>query len=116
MKIIGNAIDALEEKVCTDWQSLPPIIIRTHQIDNNWVAIHIYDNGIGIKEIIRPKLFEPFFTTKQIGKGTGLGLSISYQIIVEKDGGKIICNYRSGQGTEFMIKIPMKQTIEKVRE
>ncbi|CDN15544.1 hypothetical protein RintRC_0741 [Richelia intracellularis] len=43
-------------------------------------------------------------------------MSISYQIIVEKDGGKIICNYRSGQGTEFMIKIPMKQTIEKVRE
>nr|MDJ0677387.1 ATP-binding protein [Calothrix sp. MO_167.B42] len=116
MNIIDNAIDALKEKEFTGSQSNPQIIIRTHQTDRNWVAIHIIDNGVGIKEIIRSKLFDPFFTTKEIGKGTGLGLSISYQIIVEKHGGKLICNSHTGQGTEFIIKIPIRQAIESVRE
>ncbi|MEM7553375.1 MAG: ATP-binding protein [Cyanobacteria bacterium P01_A01_bin.84] len=110
MNLIGNAIDALEERGTTNSQSIPAITIRTHQIDHEWVAIHIMDNGVGILETIRSKLFDPFFTTKPIGKGTGLGLSISYQIVVEKHGGKLICSSQPGKGTEFKIEIPIRQS------
>ncbi|MDJ0620653.1 MAG: ATP-binding protein [Calothrix sp. MO_192.B10] len=112
MNLISNAIDALEEKGTNDSLATPQIHLRTHQVDNDWVAIHIVDNGVGIKEVIRSKLFNPFFTTKPIGKGTGLGLSISHQIVVEKHGGKLICNSKLGEGTEFVIEIPIRQSNE----
>jgi signal transduction histidine kinase len=59
-------------------------------------------------EEVQQKLFDPFFTTKPLGKGTGLGLSISYQIIVEKHGGKLQCISELGQGTQFIIEIPIR--------
>ncbi|MEO1376724.1 MAG: HAMP domain-containing sensor histidine kinase, partial [Cyanobacteria bacterium J06635_10] len=58
---------------------------------------------------IKGKLFDPFFTTKSVGKGTGMGLSISYQIITEQHGGSIECISKSGQGSEFIISIPLHQ-------
>jgi signal transduction histidine kinase len=58
---------------------------------------------------VKLKLFDPFFTTKPIGKGTGLGLSISYQIVVDKHKGILQCNSTPGQGTEFIIEIPVRQ-------
>ncbi len=76
------------------------------------ILIRIMDNGTGIPENIRSHLFEPFFTTKPVGKGIGLGLSISYHIVVEKHGGKLLCNSTVGQGTEFIIEIPTKLSRE----
>ncbi|HEY9848295.1 MAG TPA: ATP-binding protein [Leptolyngbyaceae cyanobacterium] len=114
MNIISNAIDALEdynlqrspEEIATD----PSIIkIRTQMCDRDYVTIKITDNGPGIIEDIKKRIFDPFFTTKPVGKGTGLGLSISYQIIVDKHGGELKCNSQVGQGTEFSIKIPIRQ-------
>jgi signal transduction histidine kinase len=72
-------------------------------------VIRIADNGSGMTESVRQRLFDPFFTTKAVGKGTGLGLSISYQIVVKKHGGHIECNSTPGQGTEFVITIPISQ-------
>ncbi|MEH2004638.1 MAG: ATP-binding protein [Nostoc sp.] len=66
------------------------------------------DTGSGMTEEIRDRLFDPFFTTKLVGRDTGLGLSISHQIVVSKHGGQIMCLSAPGQGTEFMIKIPMR--------
>jgi signal transduction histidine kinase len=90
---------------------LPSIRIRTEVLPDNWVAIRIADNGLGMNEEVSSKLFDPFFTTKPVGTGTGLGLSISYQIVVEKHGGKMQCNSAPGQGAEFVIKIPVQQSI-----
>jgi len=70
-------------------------------------VISIADNGSGMTEVVRRRLFDPFFTTKSVGKGTGLGLSISYQIVVQKHGGTINCISVPGQGTEFVIEIPL---------
>ena len=114
MNIISNAIDALDEsnqqRSFAEIQQHPNRIqISTKLIDDNWVAIHISDNGRGVCETVGPKLFDPFFTTKPIGKGTGLGLSISYQIIVEKHGGRLYCQPISGKGIEFVIEIPIRQ-------
>jgi two-component system, NtrC family, sensor kinase len=104
MNILSNAIDALEESAIAS----PSITIQTSVIKTNWVTVCITDNGVGIAESIRSQLFNPFFTTKPVGKGTGLGLSISYQIITEKHGGKIECHSTLGQGTEFVVQIPVQ--------
>jgi signal transduction histidine kinase len=58
-------------------------------------------------EQVKARIFDPFFTTKPVGSGTGLGLSISYQIVVEKHGGQLRCFSNVGQGTEFLIQIPI---------
>jgi two-component system NtrC family sensor kinase len=107
MNILSNAIDALEESAIAS----PTIIIRTSTINSNWVEVAIVDNGVGIQEALCSQLFNPFFTTKPVGKGTGLGLSISYQIVTEKHGGKIECYSNVGQGTEFVVQIPVRQVM-----
>ncbi len=114
MNILSNAIDALEEynqqRTFEESARNPSKIqIRTEITGDNWVTIRIADNGPGISETVKTKLFEPFFTTKPIGKGTGLGLSISHEIIVEKHSGKLYCHSVPGQGTEFVIEIPIMQ-------
>lgn len=110
MNLLANAIDALEEALYEKrGPASPTIHICTSLIRENRIQIQIKDNGSGIPAKIQQKIFDPFFTTKPIGKGTGLGLSISYQIIVEKHHGTIECHSMPGQGTEFVIEIPVEQ-------
>lgn len=109
MNLLSNAIDALEESAQKTHESTnPTITIRTCVSHANWVNIAIADNGTGIGQEVQTKLFDPFFTTKPIGKGTGLGLSISHQIVTEKHNGKIDCHSTLGQGTEFVVQIPVQ--------
>ncbi|NEQ24161.1 MAG: HAMP domain-containing histidine kinase, partial [Microcoleus sp. SIO2G3] len=126
MNLISNAIDALESKKEEDkgyssqldcgknkqvnqpLSTAPTIKISTETNSHDWVVIRITDNGAGMSEEVQQKLFDPFFTTKPLGKGTGLGLSISYQIIVEKHSGKLQCISKLGQGTQFIIEIPIR--------
>ncbi len=128
MNIISNAIDALAEKRSKNFNptginqnsdifdNLPTITISTKVISSQEVAIIIADNGMGVTETVRNKIFDPFFTTKRIGSGTGLGLSISYQIIVEKHQGRLDCTSIVGQGTKFIIEIPIRQRIKQITE
>ncbi len=109
MNILANAIDALEEAFQNGFCPDPIIRISSAQMNEN-VVIQIVDNGIGIPEAIQSHIFDPFFTTKPVGKGTGMGLSISYQIITEKHGGYLRCISSPGQGTEFVIAIPIRGT------
>lgn len=110
LNILANAIDALSEPQNSKQQAKenfsPTIIIRTEKVDCNYVRVGIRDNGPGITSEVIAKLFDPFFTTKPIGKGTGLGLSISYQI-VKKHRGKIEAISELGQGTEFVLMLPL---------
>ena len=71
------------------------------------VIIRIADNGSGIPPNVKPRMFDPFFTTKPVGKGTGLGLSISHAIVVKKHKGELYCHSQHGQGTEFVIELPL---------
>ena len=107
MNILMNAIDALDNYK----QEQPKTItICTEVVDvNSHIVIRIEDNGPGMTEDVKAQLFDPFFTTKPIGQGTGLGLSISYQIVVEKHGGQLQCISAPGEGTEFIIEIPIRQ-------
>jgi signal transduction histidine kinase len=139
MNILANAIDALEEgqralgieqgkeQQCPMPNAqcrIPTIRIRTEvgyggkekspmphaecPMPNSHVLIVIADNGSGMPESVRRRLFDPFFTTKPVGAGTGLGMSITYQI-VDKHGGQLQCFSAPGEGTEFLIWIPIQQ-------
>lgn len=114
MNLIVNAIDALQDSVRhqsnTKQLAQPGMIwISTQVKAEDRVQITISDNGLGIPETVRSHIFTPFFTTKPNGKGTGLGLSISYQIVTEKHKGTIWCDSAPGEGTKFVIEIPIRQ-------
>jgi two-component system, NtrC family, sensor kinase len=125
INILSNALDALEELHSADATThrpplennsssaldLPKITIRTELTANQQVRIWIMDNGPGMAEAVQKRIFDPFFTTKEVGRGTGMGMAISYQIITEKHRGRLNCCSHPGQGTEFMIEIPLKQPV-----
>ncbi|OYE06719.1 trifunctional serine/threonine-protein kinase/ATP-binding protein/sensor histidine kinase [Nostoc sp. 'Peltigera membranacea cyanobiont' 232] len=111
MNILANAIDALDEsnqgrsfeKIKTN----PNRITIQTSVENKSVKIAIMDNGKGMNEEIKQKIFDHLFTTKAVGIGTGLGLAIARQIVEETHGGKLSFNSVLGQGTEFVIEIPV---------
>jgi two-component system NtrC family sensor kinase len=71
------------------------------------VEIIVRDNGSGIPDAIKDKIMQPFFTTKPAGEGTGLGLSLSYDIIVKAHKGHINIDSKEGDGTAFIITLPV---------
>ncbi|MBP2687652.1 MAG: gnfL, partial [Deltaproteobacteria bacterium] len=73
--------------------------------EEEFVRIHIRDNGPGIPPEILDRIFVPFFTTKKAGTGIGLPLA---QKIVHAHGGVLDMNSDVGKGTEFIIKIPVR--------
>ncbi|UCF34000.1 MAG: hypothetical protein JSV78_01580 [Phycisphaerales bacterium] len=70
------------------------------------ILVRVQDSGCGIDPDAGRRIFEPFFTTKDPGCGSGLGLSVSYGII-QKHGGTIDFHSKPGDGTEFIVKIPI---------
>jgi len=97
--LIGNAIDALEERGGL-------IVISGEMTADDAILIKVADNGGGIPEQIRANFFEPFVTFGK-KKGTGLGTAI-VKSIVEGHGGKI--SFDTGpQGTTFHIRLPLSQ-------
>lgn len=108
LNIINNAIDAL---LTQTELTVKQIVIQTVLDDApNQFQVRIRDNGSGIPPEVKAKIFDPFFTTKSVGKGTGLGLSICYQII-EKHQGNIEVISQLEQGTEFVIVLPIQQSV-----
>jgi two-component system NtrC family sensor kinase len=84
------------------------IIVQTVLAENGrQLCITISDTGPGISKENISKIFDPFFTTKGPEKGTGLGLSVSYGI-VQQHGGSITVDSTPGQGTTFIIRLPIK--------
>ena len=73
------------------------------------VAIKICDTGTGIAPEQIPRIFEPFYSTKAPGEGTGLGLAIAQRQLREI-GGRIEVNSRVGQGTCFVVVLPVVES------
>jgi PAS domain S-box-containing protein len=81
------------------------LVITTERADGV-VRITFTDDGPGITESNLKSIFDPFFTTKEVGKGTGLGLSICHGIVTEH-GGKIYASSIIGQGSTFIVELPL---------
>lgn len=82
-------------------------------LEEDTVDIEIKDTGEGIPHELLSKIFDPFFTTKDVGKGSGLGLFIVHEIIEEHDG-CIAVDSEVGKGTTFLIRLPIKETVQTV--
>ena len=75
--------------------------------DAEFILLEFTDDGIGMTADIQKNIFNPFFTTKPVGRGTGLGLSIAHKIITDGHHGTITVASRSGEGSSFVIKLPI---------
>lgn len=104
LNLFNNAFAALDDGGRLE------IRIKGH---DDKVEIAVADNGCGIPEKDLKRIFEPFFSSKTKQGGTGLGLSITYGLVQEL-GGSIIVSSRVGQGTEFVICLPVKLTRRKM--
>lgn len=97
LNLLINAYEAIEER--------GKITIKIYE-QGSYAYIEISDTGKGISEEDLQHIFEPFFTTKN--GGLGLGLSISYGII-QKHKGTIEAKSKLGEGTTFIIKLPIEK-------
>jgi signal transduction histidine kinase len=102
MNLMINAQQAMEGEPGT-------VTVHSRRTEDDGVEIVVRDDGPGMTEEVQKKLFEPFFTTKPTGKGTGLGLSVSFGIIQDHDG-EITVESELGQGTDFIIRLPARET------
>ncbi len=78
----------------------------TTRLSGDRAIAEISDTGSGIPSEHLARIYDPFFTTKAIGRGTGLGLSITYGIVRDHEG-TIHCDSAVGQGTRFIISLPV---------
>lgn len=94
--LVFNAVDAMPDGGI--------ILARSMDRKPN-VVIEVSDTGTGMPDDVKKRIFDPFFTTKGVGN-SGLGLSVSYGLIV-KAGGQISVKSREGEGTTFILSLPM---------
>jgi len=97
LQIIGNGVDAVEEKGSGS-------LVITLRVVHQQVEVEFADSGTGLLE--PEHVFDPFYTTKGVGKGVGLGLSTCYGI-VRQHGGDISCRDRAGGGAIFTVSLPV---------
>ncbi|HBA36597.1 TPA: hypothetical protein DCZ15_01850 [Candidatus Falkowbacteria bacterium] len=117
--LLANAIEASEigdrrAKQCTEQQEWPTdkeVEIKLEPTADQ-VFITISDQGHGISPENVAKIFEPFFSTKNNftnnnAGGLGLGLSSSKNIIEKCFAGEITVDSHPGDGTKFIISLPL---------
>jgi len=106
LNLYNNAFYIVNEKQKENLNGYEPTVsVSTKKIKGK-VEIRVADNGNGIPQKILDKIFQPFFTTKPTGQGTGLGLSLAYDI-VKANGGEIKVQTKEGEGSEFIIQLPL---------
>ncbi len=126
INIFQNSIDAMDEKgilqvgiekITSDHDpALRNENLKDHHESSGsqgYIRISIKDSGRGIRREIIDKIFYPFFTTKD--GGSGLGLSFTKKV-VDAHKGFIDVESELGQGTIFIIQIPIICPTEERRE
>lgn len=108
LNLIVNAAHAIGDVVGNSGNK-GTITISTRR-DGESAEVRVTDTGKGIPETIRNRIFDPFFTTKPAGKGTGQGLAITHTVIVQHHKGTIALESKEGEGTTFIIRLPIKSS------
>ncbi|MFZ1856995.1 MAG: ATP-binding protein [Chitinophagaceae bacterium] len=111
LNLISNAFYVVNEKSKQNFAGYEPTVTITTASGQppsggRSIVIKVSDNGGGIPQKVLDKIFQPFFTTKPTGQGTGLGLSLSYDI-VKAHGGELQVKTMEGEGSEFIISLPV---------
>jgi len=103
--LIGNALKFNREGV-------PPLVTIRFAVHDKRCEIRISDNGIGIAEEFHDRIFGLFERLHPISayEGSGIGLSICKKI-VDFSNGKITLESTPGQGTTFIINLPLKRQL-----
>lgn len=104
LNLLKNAMDAVGEQGMI-WITADKV---TRPGKKDMIEIMIEDNGAGIPQEQVKRIFDPFFTTKDVGYGTGLGLFLVHDII-QSHGGSITVDSRIGEGTTFIIWLPVQE-------
>ncbi len=115
LNLMVNASDAIAEKQGEQGNQKGMITVRTRN-DSDSVVIEVEDTGCGIPDEIVDRVFDPFFTTKDVGKGTGQGLAISRDVIVNKHNGTLEVLSTPGEGTTFIVRLPISPSTDNLQE
>ena len=108
LNLMNNACYAVRQRSQQEGDGYQPTIeVSVSAADE--LTIQIKDNGIGMSDEVKQRLFENFFTTKPVGQGTGLGMGITRDIIENKHQGKLSFESKEGEGTSFVLCIPIKK-------
>ncbi len=108
LNMIINAAHAIGDAAGENTGKTGIISISTRLVDD-WAEIRVRDTGSGIPEEVREKIFDPFFTTKEVGRGSGQGLAIARATIIKKHAGTIDVESEVGEGTVFIIRLPLER-------
>ena len=108
LNMIVNAAHAIGDVVGDGAVGKGVITLSTRRC-GEFVEVRVGDTGTGMTEEVKARIFDPFFTTKPVGRGTGQGLAISHAVVIEKHKGTIRVESRPGQGTTFVIRLPLSE-------
>ncbi|MFB0557857.1 MAG: PAS domain S-box protein [Candidatus Bathyarchaeia archaeon] len=97
INLVKNAIDAMP--------SGGSLTIESKKTEEG-AELYFTDTGVGISKKNLEKIWRPLFTTK--AKGMGLGLSICKRVL-ENHGASIAVKSKQGEGTTFIVKLPLRQ-------
>lgn len=104
--LVGNALKFGKPGV-------PPLVKVWAQLPSRQkVEVFVNDNGIGFDERYLERIFQPFqrLYGRGVYEGSGIGLAICRKI-VERHHGAITAKSVPGQGTCFIITLPVKQNV-----
>lgn len=100
LNLLMNAVDAMPDG---GELTITGKIDRPEFKNQDYLALSISDNGVGIKTSDIPKLFDRYFTTKEYG--TGLGLAVVERVMSAHDG-TVSVESTEGEGTTLTLYLP----------
>jgi len=102
--LVQNAIEACPEETGR-------VDVSGHA-QGDMLELRVKDNGHGIKPEDKQRIFTPFFTTKGPGRGMGMGLTIVWRVVASL-GGTLSVESEPAQGTEFLLRLPLRATAQR---
>lgn len=101
----SHAMDGQHGEMIVKLESVP-----TTADGKDWVELSVADSGSGIAKEDLDRIFEPYFSTKEKSRGTGMGLAMVHGII-NAQGGTIKVESEVGEGTKFIISLPVVKNV-----